>query len=185
MADAKLTSVEDAVAAERRGPATRSSLATAALDSSGVVDKSGYPPRWPSPLPLGWTQIRRSGKKRPRYDVSSDGTSATAVGRSAAWCCEDLECADDLNTMSENVASGGGEDGGGAKSAEKGRTELRGRAVLLLPDVDSTWFQGHFIPSAGVDAKTKPMGILAVDRSDTDDCLKCAEGGYREVSELK
>jgi hypothetical protein len=52
-----------------------------------------------------------------------------------------------------------------------------GRAIFCLHDLESTWLQGYFVP----DGCSKPWGLLAT-LEDIDDCLACADGGYRRVT---
>eukprot|EP00566_Odontella_aurita_P018767 CAMPEP_0113561614 /NCGR_PEP_ID=MMETSP0015_2-20120614/20072_1 /TAXON_ID=2838 /ORGANISM="Odontella" /LENGTH=322 /DNA_ID=CAMNT_0000463425 /DNA_START=70 /DNA_END=1035 /DNA_ORIENTATION=- /assembly_acc=CAM_ASM_000160 len=157
-------------------------------DATGTsVVESGSEPARP-PLPLGWTKIRR--KKRSRSSKDGEGGN----GSSMVWCCEDPNCTD-KSSLFANPAPGLASAGAVLKRTESNddgvqprkNVTLHGTAILLLPDVDSTWFQGHFVPSSPVHAdfalggKSKPLGLLAVNRVDMDDCLKCAEGGYREI----
>lgn len=138
------------------------------------------------PLPLGWTKIRRV-RKRSRSDGGGDRDSANDT----LWCCVDPNCSDraslfadpspDYACASAPIKSD--------ESIDKGKAgpytvSLRGVGILLLPDVDSSWFQGHFVPSTSalvVGGKSRPLGLLATNRTDVDDCLKCADGGYREM----
>jgi len=146
--------------------------ASAANTNPAPIEISRRRPQPPN-LPLGWTKVRRAKKRR----LTDEG------GDKKTWCCEDPNCEDqtkgESNSAKENARAG--DDQGDDKKGSNLK-DLRGHAVMLLPDVDSSWFQGHFIPSApSHDGKSKPMGLLAVNRTDTDECLKCAEGGYREV----
>jgi hypothetical protein len=53
---------------------------------------------------------------------------------------------------------------------------VQGKVVFLLPDTNPSWCQGYlFFPS-----QSKPWGLLAV-QTDLDECLQCADGGYRQI----
>jgi len=54
---------------------------------------------------------------------------------------------------------------------------ILGKAVLCMHEMDPEWFQGYFF----VPNSSKPWGLLCKQQS-IDDCLKCEEGGYRELS---
>lgn len=173
------------------GKAEASEVDTAAPSVSNNV--GGDPSR--PPLPLGWTQVRRV-RKRPLDAI--DGNRGD--DNDMVWCCEDPSCSERTALFATKSSAAASDDAGTVRKesgtvrkerdtnneTKSPRTTvlLRGTAVLLLPDVDSTWFQGHFVPSLSASVgggKSKPLGLLAVNRDDTDDCLKCAEGGYREM----
>ena len=129
-----------------------------------------------SPLPLGWTKISRNGRKRKkgRYDEND-----------ACFCCDDPSCQrDELHPN-----DGGSRDFKNAPLHSPLETKelklpqsywitLRGKGIFCLHSLDCKWFQGHFLPSHN---SKIAMGLLAVDRPDLDECLQCADGGYREV----
>jgi len=55
---------------------------------------------------------------------------------------------------------------------------IKGIGIFCLHDIDATWFQGYFFPEAT--KTTKPIGLLATPR-EMDECVQCADGGYREL----
>ncbi|KAI2509474.1 hypothetical protein MHU86_4975 [Fragilaria crotonensis] len=113
-------------------------------------------------LPLEWTQLSRQGTK-----LSDDFLDD---------CCEDPACRRRPRTAE---SSDGLESG---NSSDK-RSFVEGKAMFCLPELDSAWFQGYF--TANDHSKTtnaKPWGLLAIQNTDMDDCLQCADGGYRELS---
>ena len=71
---------------------------------------------------------------------------------------------------------------------------IQGLGVICMHDSDSSWFQGYFFPnqkeemgafghiaSLKQDCHQKPWGLLAV-QDKLDECLECADGGYRRIS---
>jgi hypothetical protein len=89
----------------------------------------------PSPLPLGWTTVRR---KRTR-DVDKD-TSATEV----EWCCEDPDCKR-TPVVDPSINA----------------TSVEGHAIFCLHEINPDWFQGYF----QVDGQRKPWGLLATQEA--------------------
>jgi hypothetical protein len=154
---------------------------------SPVNATNSQPTNPPPPLPLGWTQVRRGGTRKRKLA----GISQTAV----EICCDDPASCDKQGSTNHAVRNSGDateiihQKGGkptvDAKDDESSSSRLmvvEGQAVFCLHSLDATWFQGQFLPSSSTIQKTKrPMGILAVNREDMDDCLKCADGGYREM----
>jgi hypothetical protein len=109
----------------------------------------------PLPLPLGWTQVRRS-KKRERDD--ENGTSATEVD----WCCDDPKCTRPPIEKAEPSTNG---------------TVVKGHAIFCLHEMNPDWFQGYI----QVEGQRKPWGLLATQET-IDECLECSDGGYRQVA---
>ena len=54
---------------------------------------------------------------------------------------------------------------------------ISGTAIWCLHDLESSWWQGYFVAAGS----TMPWGLLAT-LEDIDDCLACADGGYRRVT---
>ena len=53
---------------------------------------------------------------------------------------------------------------------------LEGQVIVCLPEPDCEWFQAYLFPHSG--GKSIPLlGIL----QEIDDCLQCADGGYRVI----
>jgi hypothetical protein len=116
----------------------------------------------------------------------------------SCWSCADPNCARRREEMSngnngtgavfQRRRAGTGPDGQ-QPNAQMFRA-VRGQAVWLLPTASTAevdWFQGYLLPppstSQGSAAghSSKPRGLLA-QQVDIDECLACADGGYRRVS---
>ena len=120
-------------------------------------------------LPLGWTQIKRSGKRR-KTSPSNDGNSL--------YCCDDPSCPNE----GDNVTTDPSSSAATARESESqgdGIMTLKGKALFCLHSLDCTWFQGQFVNSNS--SSIKSLGLLAKQREDVDDCLQCSDGGYREI----
>jgi len=93
------------------------------------------------------------------------------------------------------AVGGGGVDNSNAGSANTGIAVAKGRAIFLLHEPDPGWFQGYLFfdsegggigsgswgnGSSGHNNKKKPWGLLA-QQVTLDECLQCAEGGYRQI----
>lgn len=156
-------------------------------------------------LPLGWTQIRRSpaflpgitGDKNVAFskddavsgnEENDDGVESV-IRSNNAWCCPDPTCFRNLSSVA--ATSTATSTNGSAAAPGPPVATLQGTTILLLPTIDCAWFQGHFVPKASHlngSAKrstnfgaVKAIGLLAVERTDTDECMQCKDGGYREV----
>jgi hypothetical protein len=116
-------------------------------------------------VPLGWTQIRRQGKKRKANTSSSADASF--------FCCDDQTC--DENMSAATATSRPCKE----NTSIEGSVSLEGKALFCLHSLDCTWFQGQFVISGG--SSIKPLGLLANQRDDLDECLQCSDGGYREL----
>jgi len=141
-------------------------------------------PGAPSYLPLDWTKIRPR-RKRKRNDCPEGEEVETLV------YCEDPNCLNDehqqqLNGNKEAVV----ESGTGPMSREKSKScsqmvTLRGKAVFCLHALDCKWFQGHFIPCHDATTTVRKVGnsiaLLAVQRTDVNECSHCQDGSYREL----
>ena len=92
-----------------------------------------------------------------------------------------------------------------ANAGHSGKETLHrevGRAIFFLPhpntDLDDdeerkmTWFQGRFFPSSSPPSPTsaadapfrseaKSWGLMGVQTDVVDECMRCSEGGYREL----
>ena len=172
-----------------------------------------------APLPMGWTQIRRrppaslpgeDGGDRPlmktrisdklgfsmkgisRDDPGGKTSSNYRVERTTdTYCCPDPTCIRNLSQVAADSADTAASVAAYVASGGPPVATLQGMSVLLLPSIESRWFQGHFVPQSthlngSIKRSTnfgsiRPIGLLAVERDDTDECLQCRDGGYREV----
>lgn len=134
-------------------------------------------------FPLGWTRVRR---KRKRPEKSNRNNNANEkeqdyVDRE----CEEQNCIDCFpKAQMDTILS----DASNRHLREKNGEDTvvwTGKGIFCLHTVDCSWFQGYFIPTsanASVPQKRPPiMGILSILRTDTDECLHCMDGGYREL----
>ena len=55
---------------------------------------------------------------------------------------------------------------------------IQGHVVFCLHEMNPSWFQGYFLPRG---TTRQPWGLLAV-QEEIEDCLACADGGFRRVS---
>lgn len=106
------------------------------------------------PLPLGWTRV-----KRRRSDAKENGDDNDED------CCEDPSCrrkrrAPLTVSMIEDEK----------KSIDT--RSFEGTAVFCLHEANPAWFQGYFFQGATT------WGVLC-EQQEVDDCLQCADGGYR------
>ena len=146
-----------------------------------------------NPYPLDWTRINRRPKRKR---VTADGKDPS--GAETEWtffCCEDPSCQQQQphpppQRKDENVQI----ETKSEQDDEHGMSFLKGKGLFCLHSLDCTWFQGQFIPnnastgtsvsqSNSITMKTNvsSFGLLAVQRSDLDECLQCKDGGYREI----
>lgn len=54
---------------------------------------------------------------------------------------------------------------------------IQGHVIFCLHEINPDWFQGYFTPLG----TRRPWGLLA-EQEEIDDCLACADGGFRRVS---
>ena len=170
-------------------------------------------------LPMGWTQIRRrppaslsgedggdkslmktrisdklgfSMKGISRDDPDAKNSSNYRVEKTTdTYCCPDPTCIGNLSQVAADSADTAASVAAYVASGGPPVATLQGMSVLLLPSIESRWFQGHFVPQSthlngSIKRSTnfgsiRPIGLLAVERDDTDECLQCRDGGYREV----
>jgi len=109
----------------------------------------------------------------------------------ADYCCPDPTCIRNLSQVAADSTDTAASVAAYVASGGPPVATLQGMSVLLLPTIDGRWFQGHFVPqSSHLNGSIKrstnfgsirPIGLLAVERDDTDECLQCRDGGYREV----
>lgn len=138
------------------------------------------------PIPLGWTKINRRPKRKGGM---IDGKTPTETETDFFFfCCEDPSC-----QRQEHQQRNNGENiqiGTKLEKDEHTMSSLKGKALFCLHSLDCTWFQGQFIPSSVASTSTNTIstktsassfGLLAVQRSDLDECLQCKDGGYREI----
>jgi hypothetical protein len=107
-------------------------------------------------LPLDWTQV----KPRRRQDDESDE-------RRGPRCCEgvnnnNIPCRISRHRFRRDTQ----EDG------------IQGHVVFCLHEMNPSWFQGYFLPRG---TTRQPWRLLAV-QEEIEDCLACADGGFRRVS---
>lgn len=112
-------------------------------------------------LPLGWTRISRQ-----RQGVDLNKNSAEDISSSFVYCCEDPNCRSGPEKLTPNAP------------LSTSKVLLKGSAVFCLHSLSTKWFQGQFVATSGVG---KPIALLAKQRDDVDDCLQCADHGYREI----
>jgi hypothetical protein len=129
-------------------------------------------------LPLNWTRIKRrprttsiagNNSKAVKKDPKENDASATITQILSITGNGDCECCpmpnydallSDLNLMNPHV--------------------VEGMAIFCLHDTSVAWFQGYFLPKHDKGVQRQPIGLLAKERS-IDECLQCADGGYREL----
>jgi hypothetical protein len=145
-------------------------MATGCDDSSSLAaPKEASNP----PLPLGWTRVKRKRSE----GVAGDG--------SAEDCCEDPSC---LRRRRAPLSSATAQPTTTAMDSNPNGVTFRGKAVFCLQDSNPDWFQGYFFHQQETTGDTaaslmssstrKAWGLLC-EQQELDDCLQCAEGGYR------
>lgn len=136
----------------------------------------------PPALPLEWTKIQR---KRPRLG-SGDNDDTNSNEDTDIFCCDDATCS---RRGPPGSFRGGHTDEGITDSTlllkpesakTPATTTVSGKVVFCLPDTDPSWFQGYFFLNGRNSSSSKPWGLLA-EQTDLDECLQCADGGYRQV----
>ena len=137
------------------------------MKSGKVTPDSSSSSSKKSPLPLGWTQIKR-GRKRQR---------SSAKDEFEIYCCEDESCPIDNRKTAPVLEKHTSSD----TQPENDQTlALKGKALFCLHALDCSWFQGQFV-NEQKSASIKSLGLLAKQRKDLDECLQCGDGGYREI----
>lgn len=101
-----------------------------------------------SPLPLGWTRV-----KRRRIDEIEHNEDY----------CEDPFCRKRRAPLTLSTI---------ANETSIPSRSFQGTAVFCLHETNPDWFQGYFFQG------TTTWGMLC-EQQDVDDCLQCADGGYR------
>ena len=139
-------------------------------------------------IPLGWTSVKRKRSRSAqtsskKIQIPSDSNNNTNSSSSNSnnnnnnynnyndnnkqdndenTCCINGFCWDTIHQSIFSLT----------------KETIKGKAIFCLHDLDCKWFQGHFIPSQ----KTlSNLGLLATLNTQMDDCLKCADGGYKEL----
>jgi hypothetical protein len=134
----------------------------------------------PPVLPLDWTRIQR---KRPRLG-SGDGNEADAKDDTDLNCCDDATCSRREHGPGSFRGNGSSEGIAAPIMTESDKTSatttVSGKVVFCLPDTDPSWFQGYFFLNGRSSSSSKPWGLLAL-QEELDECLQCADGGYRQV----
>ena len=113
----------------------------------------------PEPLPLGWTRVRR---KRPAPTAGDDDDEC---------CLDPASCPRRIRPRAEVTSLSSNDD------SPSNIGMIQGNVVFCMHDLNPSWVQGYFIPKGS----NKPWGLLAVTE-EIDDCLECADGGYRRVT---
>jgi hypothetical protein len=156
---------DDAAVAAPKSSSTPSSTETTTTTTTKI------PPN-PLALPLDWTRIQR---KRPRLD--GDAPNTNSRNDMDVLCCDDPTC-----SRTGPAASFRGSKNGVLLPPPKSvsvksppTTTVSGKVVFCLPEANPSWFQGYLFLRG-----CKPWGLLAV-QTDLDECLQCADGGYRQV----
>jgi len=134
-------------------------------------------------LPLEWTKISRR-KRRKTGNNSKDQEKGLD-------CCEDDTCFNNekwrqLKEEETNVNESNSASLSGNENIVTPMITMRGKGLFCLHELDCKWFQGHFLSSSiGTRTATgnvgNSIGLLVTQREDVDDCLQCANAGYREL----
>ena len=153
---------------------TSSSTSAASASSSEATSNTTTQRIKKEPLPLGWTQVTR--KRKTPDDSSNDDDNKNHHW----WNCTDPNCERpppsfaapaQTKTLKQN------------SKKDPDSLLLQGTAIFCLPDLNPSWMQGYLFPTSGSSSKSKkPYRLLAVQDHDLDECLQCADGGYRQVS---
>lgn len=116
-------------------------------------------------LPLGWTQIRRRRKRNDppgRADIVDD--------------CLDDDCTDlNCRRRSRPRITSTTTTSPIHRLISSSRQPFIGRCIMCLPDGNPDWFPGYVWFSS-----KKAWGLVG-EQLEVDECLQCADGGYREI----
>ncbi|KAG7352210.1 hypothetical protein IV203_008258 [Nitzschia inconspicua] len=139
--------------------------------SRDIVSDSSLIPKakkddWESSLPLDWTRMGKKRKRKEEDDDEDCNHPSNCSCRRRHLRPANAAASTVLNAT--NISS---------TQLRVNRTKLHGQAIFCLHELDPQWVQGYFVPIGS----TKPWGLLAV-QEEIDDCLACADGGYRRVS---
>jgi hypothetical protein len=119
-------------------------------------------------------------EKQPQISIASKSKTNNLSTLDLAWTrvskCQSLigECCVDNNSTACRRRIGN------KRLLEDHRQSfVEGNAIFCIPDLDSTWFQGYFTRFGN---NAKPIGLLVIQNDDTDECLRCSDGGYKELT---
>lgn len=145
---------------------------------------------WQSSLPLDWTRMK-NGRKRRR---SNDDDDDECVKDPTNCRCSRRHVRSNNGAASAILLPA---SASAPSSFQQQTTVLEGQAIFCLHDLDPQWVQGYFVPQRSSSNNSndtisrnnnynhkkqqQPWGLLAV-QEEIDDCLACADGGYRQVS---
>mmetsp|Transcript_30507 Transcript_30507/g.35040 ORF Transcript_30507/g.35040 Transcript_30507/m.35040 type:complete len:334 (+) Transcript_30507:111-1112(+) len=145
-------------------------------------------------LPIEWTKINRLKKRRKNPSSSSAAkgviTNEEEDNSEYAYCCVDPTTCDvksrngiknqssDKNKSSDRTEGVVSNKYNKNNERDNNMATLSGKGIFCIHSLDCEWFQGHFIPSR---MNNSSFGLLAVQRHDMDECMKCKDGGYREI----
>ena len=157
-----------------------SASALAALAASRVTSHPDLQSRTNAgpALPLGWTQIQR----RRRESTSTTLSQPQEMECISSMCCDDLNCRRRSVEFRNNPAvtpSDSNNNDNHSDNNNKTRV-IAGTAVICLTDPDGDWFQGYLFVSDRDPIPSMYFGLLGIVQ-EIDECLQCAEGGYREL----
>ena len=113
-------------------------------------------------LPLDWTRVVRNKKMKQTVTQTAESSLCSSLfsGNNGVASCSCRSPTEDFLI-----------------EASQQQRVIKGIGIFCLHDIDATWFQGYFFPEAT--NTTKPIGLLATPR-EMDECVQCADGGYRE-----
>jgi hypothetical protein len=129
-------------------------------------------------LPLGWTRVRR---KRSASNNNVDGDA----NNNEDQCCIDEESC----LRREHSKRPRSEIERPSSSTTTKNKMIEGQVIFCLQDTNPSWLQGYFFPKASslssssyyTTCTKKPWGLLAL-QEELDDCLACADGGFRRLT---
>ena len=136
----------------------------------------------PEPLPLEWTRVMRR-RSQKRKDGANDNFDEV--------CCIDETCQRPQHlSSSKRPRSSAVEVSSDGKLLKSKVVMTNGQVIFCLHDTNPSWLQGFFFPKPSVSSSpalgmpsssfSKPWGLLATQQ-ELDDCLACADGGYRQI----
>jgi hypothetical protein len=143
--------------------------------AKGTVDDQDAD--WQSTLPLDWTRMSLL-KRKPGCSVNDGGSTLEACCQDPSTCrTRRVRPRRDPRPQGISYTSGPSVSSPSSNTEFRLRNRMEGQAIFCLHDLDSAWAQGYFVPRGS----KKPWGMLAV-QEEVDDCLSCADGGYRRLT---
>jgi len=133
-------------------------------------------------LPLGWTRVVRSSRNKGAAAAQAQGDEESE------WCgCNSNDCRRRLHSTTTSEATANTDT---AVPQQEDSMIVKGTAVFCLPEPDCEWFQGYlFVSSSSSSSSTASTGSaipsqygLLARQQEIDECLQCADGGYREIT---